>query len=187
LNEDKPYGQFVAEQIAGDALYPNSRDGIEALGFIAAGPWDLIGHAEVPETKTDGRIARHLDRDDMVANAIGTFCSVTIHCAQCHDHKFDPFTQDDYYALQAVFAALDRGDRRFYLDAEKGMRSEQLRAKAKWFMTSSDLCQVVRTRRTSQWSNNSRPKPRRQRKSPPSRQNWPVCRHPHRLLRNGPS
>ena len=48
LNEDKPYAQFVREQIAGDRLLPHHRDGIEATGFLAAGPWDLIGHAEVP-------------------------------------------------------------------------------------------------------------------------------------------
>ncbi|MFM8359778.1 MAG: DUF1549 domain-containing protein, partial [Verrucomicrobiota bacterium] len=87
LNADKPYARFLEEQLAGDVLYPDTQDGHEALGFIAAGPWDLIGHLEVPETKTDGKIARHLDRDDMVANAIGTFASVTIHCAQCHNHK----------------------------------------------------------------------------------------------------
>ena len=50
LNQDKPYGQFVREQLAGDVLYPDSPDGIAALGFIAAGPWDFVGHAEVPET-----------------------------------------------------------------------------------------------------------------------------------------
>ena len=116
LNEDKPYRRFIEEQIAGDAIYPNSRDGIEALGFISAGPWDFIGHIEVPETKTDGKIARHLDRDDMVSNTIGTFCSVTVHCAQCHQHKFDPITQDDYYSLQAVFAAVDRTDVKYYAD-----------------------------------------------------------------------
>ena len=116
LNEDKPYARFVQEQIAGDVIFPGTRDGIEALGFIAAGPWDFIGHAEVPETKTDGKIARHLDRDDMVANTIGTFCSATIHCAQCHNHKFDPIPQDDYYSLQTVFAALDRTDRKYYAD-----------------------------------------------------------------------
>lgn len=116
FNEDKPYSKFIEEQIAGDALWPNTRDGIEALGFIAAGPWDFIGHAEVPETKTDGKIARHLDRDDMVANTIGTFCSVTIHCAQCHQHKFDPISQQDYYRLHSVFSALDRTDRKYYAD-----------------------------------------------------------------------
>jgi len=113
LNEDKPYPQFVEEQVAGDILFPDSRDGQEAIGMIAAGPWDLIGHLEVPESKTDGKIARHLDRDDMVANIIGTFCSVTIQCAQCHQHKFDPVTQEDYYSLQAVFAAIDRDVREY--------------------------------------------------------------------------
>jgi cytochrome c553 len=116
FNADKPYARFIEEQVAGDVLYPDTLDGYEATGFIAAGPWDLIGHTEVPETKTDGKIARHLDRDDMVANTIGTFASVTIHCAQCHNHKFDPITQDDYYSLQAVFAALDREDRPYHAD-----------------------------------------------------------------------
>ena len=114
LNEDKPYARFVEEQIAGDVLYPGTRDGYQALGFIAAGPWDFIGHAELPETKIDGKIARHLDRDDMVANTIGTFTSVTVHCAQCHNHKFDPISQADYYSLQSVFAALDRADKKYF-------------------------------------------------------------------------
>lgn len=116
LNNDKPYASFVEEQIAGDVLHPGTTDGITALGFIAAGPWDYIGHAEVPETKIDGKIARHLDRDDMVQNTIGTFCSLTIGCAQCHNHKFDPITQEDYYSLQAVFAAIDRTDVNYFPD-----------------------------------------------------------------------
>jgi hypothetical protein len=116
LNNDKPYARFIEEQIAGDALYPGTVDGITALGFIAAGPWDFIGHAEVPETKLDGKIARHLDRDDMVQNAIGTVCSLTIQCAQCHNHKFDPITQEDYYSLHAVFAAIDRTEVDYYPD-----------------------------------------------------------------------
>jgi cytochrome c553 len=116
FNDDKPYARFIEEQVAGDVLHPDTLDGQEAIGFIAAGPWDFIGHVELPETKIDGKIARHLDRDDMVANTIGTFASVTIHCAQCHNHKFDPVTQDDYYSLQAVFAALDREDRPYHPD-----------------------------------------------------------------------
>ena len=116
LNSDKPYARFIEEQIAGDVLYPGTTDGITALGFIAAGPWDYIGHAEVPETKLDGQIARHLDRDDMVQNTIGTFCALTIGCAQCHYHKFDPISQEDYYSLQAVFAAIDRTEVDYYPD-----------------------------------------------------------------------
>lgn len=116
FNNDKPYARFIEEQIAGDVLYPGTTDGTTALGFISAGPWDLIGHAEVPETKTDGKIARHLDRDDMVQNAIGTLCSLTVQCAQCHNHKFDPISQEDYYSLQAVFAAVDRTEISYYPD-----------------------------------------------------------------------
>ena len=122
LNSDKPYARFIEEQIAGDALYPGTTDGITALGFISAGPWDLIGHAEVPETKLDGRIARHLDRDDMVQNTLGTFCSLTVGCAQCHNHKFDPITQEDYYSLQAVFAAIDRTEVNYYPDDDSMRR-----------------------------------------------------------------
>ncbi|WP_425613405.1 DUF1553 domain-containing protein [Anatilimnocola sp. NA78] len=116
FNQDKPYSRFIEEQIAGDVLHAGSSDGYEALGFLAAGPWDLIGHAEVPETKLDGKVARHLDRDDMVSNAIGTFNSLTVGCAQCHNHKFDPIKQIDYYRLQAVFAAVDRADKKYHAD-----------------------------------------------------------------------
>ncbi|MGC3968508.1 MAG: PSD1 and planctomycete cytochrome C domain-containing protein [Pirellulales bacterium] len=130
FNEDRPYARFVEEQLAGDVLYPDTRDGIEALGFIAAGPWDLIGHVEVPETKTDGKIARHLDRDDMVANTIQTFVSLTVQCAQCHDHKFDPITQEDYYSLQAVFAAVDRTTKTYDLDPAVARRRKELQALA---------------------------------------------------------
>lgn len=118
LNEDKPYGRFVQEQIAGDVLFPNDPDGILGLGFIAAGPWDFIGHVEVSEQKLDGKVARNLDRDEMVSNTLNTFCSVTIQCARCHNHKFDPFTQEDYYSLQAIFAAVDRADRIYESDPQ---------------------------------------------------------------------
>jgi hypothetical protein len=122
LNADKPYARFVEEQIAGDAIYPNTRDGIEALGFLAAGPWDLIGHEEVSEEKIDGKFARHFDRDDMLGNALGSFASVTVQCAQCHNHKFDPIPQEDYYALQSVFAAIDRAEKRYDTSPEVAER-----------------------------------------------------------------
>ena len=126
LNSDKSYARFIEEQIAGDVLYPGTTDGITALGFISAGPWDYIGHAEVPESKLDGKIARHLDRDDMVQNTMGAFCSLTVGCAQCHYHKFDPISQEDYYSLQAVFAAIDRTDVNYYPDDASMHRFEDL-------------------------------------------------------------
>ena len=131
LNEDKPYDRFVLEQLAGDVLWPDTLDGITATGFIAAGPWDFIGHAEVPESKIDGKIARNLDRDDMVTTAMNAFCSLTVQCARCHNHKFDPVTQTDYYRLQANFAALDRADRMFDTDPAVGHRRTELLAEQK--------------------------------------------------------
>ena len=113
FNEDKPYARFVQEQVAGDALFPDEPDGILGLGFLAAGPWDFIGHAEVPESKIDGKVARNLDRDDMVSNVFNTFCAVTIQCARCHEHKGDPIGQEHYYSLQSIFAAVDKADRKY--------------------------------------------------------------------------
>jgi hypothetical protein len=126
FNQDKPYARFVQEQVAGDILFPDTRDGIEALGFIAAGPWDFIGHAEVPESKIDGKVARHLDRDDMVVNTLQTFNSLTVQCAQCHNHKFDPISQEDYYSLQSVFAAVDRTDKSYDLTEADARRRREL-------------------------------------------------------------
>ena len=126
FNSDKPYNQFIKEQIAGDILYPNTEDGILALGFLAAGPWDFIGHVEVSESKTDGKVARNLDRDDMVSNVFNSFCATTIQCARCHEHKGDPIGQDHYYSLQSVFAAVDKADRVYGLDPKVARKKEEL-------------------------------------------------------------
>ncbi len=123
FNADKNYSRFVQEQLAGDNLFPDEPDGIAALGFIAAGPWDFVGHVELPIEKTDGLIARYNDRDDMVMTTISTFQSLTVHCARCHNHKFDPISQKDYYSLQAVFAGVDRADRAF--DPDKNINSSR--------------------------------------------------------------
>ena len=128
FNEDKPWTQFVQEQIAGDVIYPGTSDGILGLGFVAAGPWDFIGHVEVPESKIDGRVARNLDRDEMVTNTLNAFCSVTIQCARCHNHKFDPFSQEHYYSLQSVFAAVDRAERVYDTDPKIEQRRRELTA-----------------------------------------------------------
>jgi hypothetical protein len=111
FNRDVPYRRFVRYQVAGDVLFPDDPAGIVATGFIAAGPWDFVGHVELREGTVEKEKTRLLDRDDMVANTMSTFTSMTVHCARCHDHKFDPIPQRDYYRLQAVFAGLERGDR----------------------------------------------------------------------------
>ena len=128
LNADKPYDQFVTEQIAGDFLSLDPQATV-ATGFIAAGPWDFVGHVELREGTTDKAIARSNDRDDMVANAMSTFVSLTVHCARCHDHKFDPIRQRDYYALQAVFAGVERADRPYDVDEATTEKRLQLLAR----------------------------------------------------------
>jgi mono/diheme cytochrome c family protein len=118
LNEDKPYARFIKEQIAGDALFSDDPQATVALGFLAAGPWDHTLMVTVREDTVDHRSAQNLDRDSMVSAAIGTFQSLTVHCARCHNHKFDPITQREYYSLQAVFAGVDRADRPFDTDSQ---------------------------------------------------------------------
>ncbi len=110
LNADKPYDQFIREQVAGDVIAPNDPPAVIATGFLAAGPWDYVGQVE---TKSDmlRRAARAGDLDDMVTQVITSTMGVTINCARCHDHKLDPIKQEEYYRLWAVFAGVKRGDR----------------------------------------------------------------------------
>lgn len=132
LNQDKPYARFLREQLAGDVLWPETAEGLIATGFVAAGPWDFVGHAELREGTKDKKLARLLDRDDMVAATMSTFNSLTVHCARCHDHKFDPILQADYYALQAVFAGVDRAEQPYFEDRELHTRTRAL-----WFRIGS--------------------------------------------------
>jgi hypothetical protein len=113
FNDDKPYRRFVEEQLAGDVLYPDDPQATVATGFLAAGPWDESSQKDIRDDTVDKKVAQNLDRDDMVSTAMSTFVSATVHCARCHNHKFDPITQSEYYGLQAVFAGVDRADRLF--------------------------------------------------------------------------
>ena len=126
LNNDLPYNRFVEDQIAGDVLYPGEPQSVVALGFLAAGPWDLVGHVELREGTKDKRIVRNLDRDDMVTNVMASFTGLTVQCARCHDHKFDPIRQKDYYSLQAIFAGVDRAERIFDKDPSQHQKRLQL-------------------------------------------------------------
>ncbi|MBI5758133.1 MAG: PSD1 domain-containing protein [Planctomycetales bacterium] len=126
FNDGKPYARFVAEQIAGDILHPNDAWATAATGFLAAGPWDESSLRDIRDDTLDREIARSLDRDDIVTSVVSTFASTTVHCARCHDHKFDPITQQDYFALQAVFAATDKGNRAVDFDPQAAARRRQL-------------------------------------------------------------
>ena len=104
FNRDKPYDQFVREQIAGDEIDPNDAEGIIATGFLRMGPWELTG-MEVE------KIARQRFLDDVVNSVGETFLAHSLQCARCHDHKFDPVPTRDYYSIQAVFATTQIAER----------------------------------------------------------------------------
>ncbi|MCA9177383.1 MAG: DUF1553 domain-containing protein [Planctomycetales bacterium] len=102
LNRDLPYDRFILDQLAGDA-----RGADVATGFLVAGPYDLV--------KGQDKNLQLMQRQDELADMVDTtgaaLLGLTIGCARCHNHKFDPITQTDYYAMQAVFAGVQHGDR----------------------------------------------------------------------------
>ena len=108
-----PYGQFIREQVAGDVVSPDDPQALTATGFLATGPWDQSALQAGQMDTDDYRISQYLDRDDIVSTIMSTFVSSTVHCARCHDHKFDPISQADYYALQAVVSGIDKAPREY--------------------------------------------------------------------------
>ena len=105
LNRDKPYDQFVREQLAGDAINPDDAEHLIATGFLVAGPKnDVPTVSELEQLQT-----RQDELDEYVVATGATFLGLTLGCARCHDHKFDPVDRRDYYSLTAVFSGLDRG------------------------------------------------------------------------------
>ncbi|MSR32908.1 MAG: DUF1549 domain-containing protein [Gemmataceae bacterium] len=126
FNSDLPYSRFIEEQIAVDVLYPAESNKLPALGFLAAGPWDESSLRDIREDSIDRDMGRYLDRDDMLTTVMGTFQGLTIQCARCHDHKFDPVTQEEYYNLQAVFSGMGRGEKEYNADPAVGRRRQAL-------------------------------------------------------------
>ena len=96
FNQDKPYNQFILEQLAGDELDHPTFDSVTATGFVRLGPRVLDRDLENPNYRFD-----YLD--DMVRTTYQAFQALTINCARCHDHKFDPITRKDYYKSLAIF------------------------------------------------------------------------------------
>lgn len=110
FNENMPYDQFVSWQVAGDELMPHEPLALMATGFLGAGP-----HPSVL-TEKEFESARYDELDDMV-NTMGTaLLGTTIGCARCHDHKYDPIPQKDYYQLAAHFTRTVRS----YVDYDPG-------------------------------------------------------------------
>jgi mono/diheme cytochrome c family protein len=115
LNADKPYDQFVREQLAGDALGADV-----ATGFLVGGPYDEVKSPDVVLTRNQRADELH----DIVGTTGATFLGLTVACARCHAHKFDPIPQIDYYRIKAVFAGVQHGERVVRAGDESARRKE---------------------------------------------------------------
>ena len=117
FNSDKPYDQFVKQQIAGDAF----GDPI-GTGFLVAGPNDIV--------KGQDPLLGLMQRQDELADIVNTtgtaFLGLTTGCARCHNHKFDPISQTDYYAMQAVFAGVEHGEQTLPLSPASKVKAEAI-------------------------------------------------------------
>jgi hypothetical protein len=116
-NDDVPYDRFIREQIAGDAVGEDA-----ATGFLVTASVLLPG--QIGKDEPSIRLARQDSLDEMVTNIGQTFLGLSVGCARCHDHKFDPITARDYYAMQAFVAGVE------YEDRELRVRGAEERKKA---------------------------------------------------------
>lgn len=100
FNDDKPYDQFIFEQLAGDELNTPTPDSIIATAYYRLGRWD--------DEPADPKLAFYDDIDDIITTTSQTFLGLTVNCARCHDHKIDPIPQRDYYRMVAFFQNVRR-------------------------------------------------------------------------------
>lgn len=116
FNEDKPYDQFIREQLVGDLLGEDA-----ATGFLVAGPDDLVKSPDPVLTSNQRADELH----DIVSTTGSAFLGLTVGCARCHNHKFDPIPQTDYFAIKAVFEGVKHGERKLKT-AETEARDKEL-------------------------------------------------------------
>lgn len=104
FNKDKPYNDFVREQIAGDEIDPKDSELLVATGFLRMGPWEHTGMSVFKEM-------RQMWLDDVTDSVGQAFLAHAMQCAKCHDHKFDPVPTRDYYKMMAVFSTTQFAER----------------------------------------------------------------------------
>ncbi len=109
LNRDLPYDQFVKLQLAGDAIESSAADGIVATGMLVAGSYDQVGQTQ--QSAAMRAVVRQDELEDLVSVVGQTFLGLTVNCSRCHDHKFDPIPQREYYAMCAALAGTNHGER----------------------------------------------------------------------------
>jgi Protein of unknown function (DUF1553)/Protein of unknown function (DUF1549)/Planctomycete cytochrome C len=106
FNRDLPYDEFVRQQIAGDVLHPNDLEALIATGYHVCGTWDQVAHREGSSEMQ--KATRFDELEDLVSTLGQTFLGLTINCARCHDHKFDPISQKEYYQVAALLAGVNQ-------------------------------------------------------------------------------
>ena len=123
LNADKPYDQFVREQLAGDEMDENDPEMLVAVGFLRTGAWE---HTSM----SVAAVTRQQFLDDVTNNVSVTLLGHELRCAKCHDHKFDPIPTRDFYRMMAAFASVQFADRRAeYLATESTRGFDEGRAR----------------------------------------------------------
>jgi hypothetical protein len=115
FNQDLPYSDLIIRHLAGDVVGKDLPDVEIGTGFLVAGPHDTVGN----QAEAFKRQQRADDYDDMVNATASAFLGLTVNCAKCHDHKFDPIRQTDYYRLASVFAGVHHGERVVATAAQK--------------------------------------------------------------------
>lgn len=123
LNEDKPFDVFIREHIAGDVFGRGNPDIEIGAAFLTAGPFERAPNQE-PAQAAQTR-ANHLN--EMISATGEVFLGMTLGCARCHDHKFDPVSQEDYYGLYATFAGIRHGSVSWATQEAKQARADLLR------------------------------------------------------------
>ncbi len=126
FNDDKPYDRFMREQIAGDVLEPVTSEGIIATSLLVCGPWDQAGNAQ--SNATQRAITREDELEDLIGVVGQTFLGLTINCARCHSHKFDPIPHHEYYRIKSVFEGVKHGERSIVSVEDNKVRDEQRQA-----------------------------------------------------------
>ena len=109
LNKNMPFDEFARLQISGDVIRPDDPEAVEATGFIVAGAYDSVGQSQ--QSQAMRKVVRQDEIEDVISAVGQTFLGLTIHCARCHDHKFDPIRQTDYYRISAALAGVRHGER----------------------------------------------------------------------------
>jgi hypothetical protein len=124
FNRDLPYDEFVRQQLAGDLLHPNDPAAIMATGFLVAGSYDSVGQTQ--QSAAMKAVVRQDELEDIAGSICQTFLGLTANCARCHDHKFDPVRQSEYYRLTAALAGVRHGQRD--LTSSKTLAEQKRRA-----------------------------------------------------------